>query len=98
MWLGGRFTLHTCPVRELDEDAEFYIRWMYATHRLTEQGWQMTHLPGPGGLGAQDAKLIDGISCAREEAEAFQREQESERQRQREFAEYTDRLERESRG
>lgn len=98
VWYGGRFELHTCPVRELDEDAQFYIRWMTATHRQTEQGWMMTHLPGPGGLGEQDAVLMDGISCARDEADAFQREQDEARSRERHYAEYAARIEQESRG
>ena len=80
--------LHTCPVRELDPEADFYINWMVATHDLTEQGWSMAHLPASGGMGAQDARLMQGIAIARAEANAFLREQRAERERLRQSGEF----------
>lgn len=97
VWYGGPFSLHTCPVRELDVDADYYLAWFAATHHITEHGWVMSHLPGPGGIGAQDALLMQGIALARDEANGFQREQQRERQRDKRNADYFDRIEAESR-
>ena len=96
MWYGGPFVFHTCPVRELDTEADFYLEWLAATHTLTEHGWVLTQLPAPGGVGAQDARLMQGLAFARDEANAFLHEQRLEHQRDRQTAEYFERIERES--
>lgn len=97
MWYSGVIVLHTCPVLELDDDAAFYLEWMVATHQPTEHGWLMTQLPGPGGVGDQDALLMQGIALARDEANAYMREQVESRQRDERTAAHFDRVERESR-
>jgi len=84
-------------VRELDPEADFYLEWMVATHQATEHGWVMHHLPAPGSVGTQDARLMQGIACARDEANAFLREQQADRQRDRQSAEYVAQIEREAR-
>jgi hypothetical protein len=97
VWYGGPYTLRTCPVRELDPEADFYIDWFTATHHATDSGWVMTHLPASGGVGAQDAQLMEGIAFVRDEANAFMREQQSERARDRQAADHAARVEQEAR-
>jgi len=70
---------------------------MTATHSQTDQGWVMHHLPAAGGIGAQDARLMQGIEFARDEANAFLREQRAEQRRDQYEAEYMAQIDRESR-
>jgi hypothetical protein len=83
--------LHTCPVRELDPEAEFYIAWMLATHRETDRGWELMQLPGPGGIANQDALLMEGIAAARSAANAYRAEQLRARARAQDVSAFFDR-------
>lgn len=97
VWLGGPYTLYSCPVRELDPDADYYIEWMLATHHQTETGWVMHSLPAAGGVGVQDARLMQGIAWARDEANAFVAEQQRDRQRKHEEDQFFAQIEQEAR-
>lgn len=89
--------MYTCPVLELDGEADFYLGWLLATHQSTEHGWHMTQLPGPGGVGEQDALLMEGIAIARQEANDYMHEQRSTHALEQHTAAYFDQVERDGR-
>lgn len=84
-------------MRELDTEADFYLGWFMATHHVTEHGWVMSHLPWAGSFGAQDALLMQGLAFARDEANDYLREQQTERQREHQAAQHFARVEQEAR-
>jgi hypothetical protein len=79
VWHGGEIILHTCPVRELDPEADEAVDRMFMTHRLEEGGWTPFALPAAGGLGDQDARVMTGMSIARRVADQIRAEALAER-------------------
>jgi hypothetical protein len=97
VWRSGPFEFRTCPVLELDPVADYYCDWLLATHHLTDAGWVLDQLPGPGGVGDQDARLMQGIYLARDEADAIFREQQAAARRDQVFADHFEEVEQEAR-
>lgn len=59
----------TCPVLAFTPATESALRWFDSTYELTEiRGrvvFRRTELPGPGGVGDQDARLMDALEVLR---------------------------------
>jgi hypothetical protein len=52
-----------------DPEVEEILTWFGVTHELVMTGfgayWRMAWLPGPGGVGEQDARLLAGLSATK---------------------------------
>jgi hypothetical protein len=60
----------TCPVLAFTPEIDSALRWFDATHELvtdaTGRAWyRRTALPGAGGVGEQDAQLMDALDLLR---------------------------------
>lgn len=71
VWREGPLKLATCPVRSLTPETRDVLRWFDQTHELQvgfgAATWHRHSLPGPGGLGDQDARLMAGLDLVRDE-------------------------------
>ncbi len=59
----------TCPVRALTPEVTSALTWFELTHQLVAQFgtayWMRTALPQAGGIGEQDARLMDALEVLR---------------------------------
>jgi hypothetical protein len=57
----------TCPVLAFTPAVESALRWFDATHEPVpaEGRWRRVALPGAGGIGDQDARLMDALDLLR---------------------------------
>lgn len=61
-----------------DSDVHTWGLWFHRTHEVAAIGmagamWHLRHLPGPGGIGQQDAKLMAALDWYRQIANTLLR-------------------------
>lgn len=68
-----------CPVLSFTPDTREAIAWFQRTHQVEAVGlggavWRLAHMPQPGGLGAQEAWLMDALAHCRMVSDSLLRE------------------------
>jgi len=75
------------------------LAWFAVTHELAPAGfgatWRLAWLPGPGPIGAQDARLLEALSVVRQTAQAVMAEEMATQRDQAGLARWRNRVRRE---
>ncbi len=70
VWRDAWFAVTTCPVRTLTPEVKDVLAWFDRTHGLQigfgAVTWQLQRLPGSGGVGEQDARLMAALEWTRD--------------------------------